>query len=113
MIFEAVIKEAFERAFKALDDMVTKDNAEKLLIKLDEIENHKLLQEDRCFILVKVDGEIQLNITEAFNINFEAEPQVIVLSDVLDMIRAKCYRALGKPNPKGEAPEAPRGIEGS
>lgn len=79
-----------------MDGYITKNNAQKLLEDLDKWENHQLLQENRAYVITKHEGIIQIMYTSNQSIEFDEKPLTIPITPILDTVREKCYRALGK-----------------
>ncbi len=96
MIFEMVIKETIDKALDKLDDTVTKENADNILNDLDVWENHKLLGENKAYIITKIHGAVQVMYTNAADIALDNDPVILNISDILDTIRKKCYKVKGQ-----------------
>ena len=100
MIYEAIILETIKQALRGLDKIIVEENAEEILKKVDSWENHKLLQNNRTYVISKGwDNRLKKDVVKVFycqadNITFEEQPLAIDISKILDEIRSKCIPVL-------------------
>ncbi len=100
MIVEIVIKETIVRSMKGLDAFINAENAPGILEEIDNWVNHKLLQENRAFTLTKIDGEVKIIMGYNNGMIYDEEPFVLEVNPILNEVKRKCYKALGKDIPE-------------